>query len=430
MLGSSPTVPQRGGIRTIWTNGTPPSPPPGEPPIWVGVGAPSDELQVDGYVYDTDASCNPTLTGAGSGRITVLPPGPPLGEVITFSSGGSAVFEGYVDVVKDVEADQAEEAGQLVTATVTDMLSIDWTETVVWPDFGAFDPIRVGAPPQDDREWGWPMNGLVDEDNTASLVPSVPNDDTLYGGWAEVLPIPDNWPDSTARWMWDTSPDTASQPQGWCFFRIPFEAWPGRYACFLNAWDYAKMWVDGAMVCEVTTPGQTVRYDVDFDWDAHLIAIAAYNESGPAGVMCTVMQHHADGSGLAQPAMNSRGDWKTLAYPERTLRASTGKVLRFLIREAAARGAPAGAWTLSCTDQADSAGNPWPDDESLVATKTGQTYWDVLNMLAEDRIDFCPSPSGKTLYVYRKGSGSGSSIGMPWAHTVDADSLETEVRGR
>lgn len=438
-LGASPTVPQRGGIRTVWTNGPLPPPPVGEPPIWVGVGAPTDELQVAGYEYkDTNASCNPTLNGPGSGQMTVLPPGPALGDVLTFSSGGSVVFTGYVDAVKTVIANQAEESGQLVSVNAVDMLSIDWTETVIWPDFGAFEPIRLGAPPQDDREWGWPMNGLVDEDNEAALVSSVGNNPDLYGTVNEVLPIPDNWPDSTARWMWDKSPDEESQPQGWVFFRVPFGTWPGRYACFLNAWDYAKMWIDGAMIAEVTTPGQTVRFDVDFDWDYHLIAIAAYNEGGSAGVMCSIMKHSTDGSGLLAapnqsgldaPAMNSRGGWKTLAYPERTLRGSTGKVLRTLVREAAARGAPAGGWSCSFTDQADSAGRAWPEDESLVTTKTGQTYWDALNMFAEDRIDFHPSPAGKTLYVYRKGEGAGS-VAQPWAHTVHAESLETEVRGR
>jgi len=349
---------------------------------------------------------------------------------LVFTSGGAAVFTGYADVITTVVTAQGEESEQLVTAQAKDLLSIDWTETVVWPDFGAFDPIRLGAPPQDDREWGWPMNGLVDDENVASLVSSVGNNPDLYGTADEVLPIPDNWPDSTARWMWaGASPDAPSQPQGWCYFRVPFGAWPGKYAVFLNAWDYAKCWIDGALVAEVDTPGQTVRFDVQFDWDYHLIAIAAYNETGPAGVMFSAMQHHADGSGLAQPAMNSRGGWKALAYPERTLYGSTGKVLRTLVREAAARGAPAGGWTCSFTDQADSAGRAWPEGQGQVSTKTGQTYWDVLNMLAEDRIDFHASPSGRVLYAYNKGEGAGS-VGIPWTVAVDAESMTTEVAGR
>ena len=141
------------------------------------------------------------------------------------------------------------------------------------------------------------------------------------------------------------------------------------------------------------------------------------------------MQHHADGSGLASPAMNSRGGWKCLPYPERTLRASTGKVLRTLVREAAARGAPAGAWTCAFTDEADSNGEAWPDDESMVATKTGQTMFDVLNMMAEDRYDFAASPAGRTLYVYRKGKGAGA-VSQPWAVGVHAESLATRISGR
>lgn len=427
-LGSSPGVAQVGGIRTIWTNGTPATPPASEPFVWAGVGAPPADLQVAGYPKRTAASCRPTMNGAGSGSFTVVPPGPALGDVIVYSSGGSAVFSGYADQITTVERDQNEEAGQLISVTTPCLLSIDWAETVVWPDFGAFEPIRLGAPPQDDREFGWPMNGILTPEQEADLVPSVANDDGLYGTPDEVLPIPDNWPDSTARWMWDTSPDTPSQPQGWVYFRVPFGSWPGRYAVFLNAWDYAKMWVDGALVAEMTTPGQTVRYDVDFDWDYHLLAIAGYNETGPAGVMCTVMQHHADGSGLAQPAMNSRDGWKVLAYPEKSLRAPVGKVIRRLVREAAARGAPAGDWTCAFTDEADSAGRAW-DQDVLIVQRTGQTYWDVLNQAAESLVDFRPSPAGRTLYLYKKDQGAGA-VGQPWAPTVHAESLATEVSGR
>lgn len=427
-LGSSTQGPQIGGLRTSWANDTPPTPPPGEPFVWTGIGAPPADLQVAGWPLRTTASCRPTMNGAGTGSFTVVPPGPALGDVIVYSSGGSAVFSGCVDQITTVERDQREEAGQLVSVTTPCLLSIDWSETVVWPDFGAFEPIRLGAPPQDDREFGWPMNGILTPDQEADLVPSVANNPDLYGTADEVLPIPDNWPDSTARWMWATSPDSPSQPKGWCFFRVPFGGWPGKYACFLNAWDYAKMWIDGAMVAEVTTPGQTVRYDVQFDWDYHLLAIAAYNETGPAGVMCSVMQHHADGSGLAQPAMNSRDNWKTLAYPEKSLRAPVGKVIRRLVREAAARGAPAGEWTCAFTDETDSRGRPW-DQDVLLVLRTGQTMWDVLNQFAESLVDFHPSPAGKTLYLYKKDQGAGS-VAQPWPSGVWADSLAHEVAGR
>lgn len=443
-LGASPTVPQRGGIRVIWTNGTPPTPPapppgyPQLPPPWVGVGSPPSDLQVSGHPYRVAASCQPTLNNAGSGSFTVVPPGPALGDEITFTSGGSAVFTGYADSITTVQVDPGEESGQLVTAECVDLLSIDWTETVVWPDFGAFEPIRLGAPPQDDREWGWPMNGLLDDQSVAGIVPSFGNDPARWGTPDEVLPIPSDWPDSTARWMWDITPDWTAQPQGWVYFQVPFGTWPGRYAVFLNAWDYAKCWIDGAMVAEVTTPGQTVRFDVDFDWDFHLVCIAAYNEGGPAGVMFSCMKHSTDGSGLLAtgngsgldaPAMNSRGGWKCLPYPEHSLRGSTGYVLRRLVREASARGAPAGQWTCSFTDEADSNGTAWGEDEGIIVTKTGQTYWDVLNMLAEDRIDFYASPSGRTLYAHRKGDGAGS-VSQPWAPGVHAESLEVTVSGR
>lgn len=425
-LGSSAQGPQVGGVRVVWTNGPPPPPPPpGEPVVWEGVGEPPADLQVAGYPKRTGVSCQPRMNGAGTGSFTCVPPGPALGTVISYVSGGGPVFTGYADQITTIKRDQAEEAGQLVTVTTPDMLSIDWSETVVWPDFGAFEPIRVGSPPQDDREFGWPMNGILTDEQEADLVPSVGNDPARYGTPREVLPIPDNFPDSTARWMWPTSPDNDSQPQGWCFFRVPFGSWPGKYACFLNAWDYAKMWIDGAPIGEVTTPGQTVRVDVQLDWDFHLLAIAAYNESGPAGVMASVMMIS---NGLNAPVMNSRGGWKALAYPEKTLRAPIGKVLRRLVAEASARGAPAGGWSCAFSDDADSRGRAWPGKD-LIVQRTGQTYWDVLNQAAESHIDFHASPASKTLYAYVKDQGAGS-VGQPWPEMVHAESLAFEVGGR
>ena len=189
---------------------------------------------------------------------------------------------------------------------------------------------------------------------------------------------------------------------------------------FLNAYDYARLWVDGALVGEVTTPGQTARFDVDIDWDFHLVAISAWNDGGPAGVMFSAMRKSDRRLGI--PEMNSRSGWYTLAYPEGRVRATTGRVLRRLIAEAQRRGAPAGQWRTSFTDTTDSAGRPWPTNGALVTTRTGQTMWDVLASFAEDRIDFFPSPAGRILHAFVKGTG-GDSLAMPWTAGVDAESL-------
>ena len=76
-------------------------------------------------------------------------------------------------------------------------------------------------------------------------------------------------------------------------------------------------------------------------------------------------------------------------------------------------------------------GRPWPTggDVPVITTRVGSTYMDVLRQMSEALIDFHAHPATKTLYARVKDTG-GTSVAMPWTHTVDADSIVTGIGGR
>ena len=420
-------APLFGGVEVTWSD-TPaasiPSTPPHTWPPGMQYGPPAATLTVSGFPDRTQASCRPELNGPGSGSCTVLPPGPGVGATVSFISGGGPVFAGAAESVTTVIADPSEEAGQLVSVDVVGHLAADWGDTVVFPDFGGDDPSRIGQPAQDEREWGWPMNGLLPDDLT--FTGAVGNDPTRYGTADEVFPLPPDWPDSDARWMWDRDPDQLHAPEGWCYFRVPFGAWPGRYTLFVNAYDYARVWIDGQPIATCDQPGTTVRTELDLDWDFHLLAVAGWNSGGKAGIALSLLPKDKHGFGPA--VMNSRAGWLCLSYPRTPMRATTGKILGRMLREARRRKAPAGEWSLAFSDRTDSRGHPWPTDGPLVTTKVGSSYLDVLNSFAEDRIDYWVSPGAKVLNAVVKGTGA-EAHPMPWTHAVDADSIAQRIGG-
>ena len=170
-------------------------------------------------------------------------------------------------------------------------------------------------------------------------------------------------------------------------------------------------------------PGTTVRVEIEVDWDFHLIAIAAYNEGGKAGVAFSMQPIKKDR--LGPQVMDSRAGWITLGYPAKPMRATIGKVLHRLISEAAARGAPAGQWSLSFGEKTDSLGQTW-DNEVEITTKVGQTYWDAFNSAAEDQLDFWASPGSKVVHAVKKGTSVGGGA-IPWTAGVDAESMTVTV---
>lgn len=403
-----------GLVRSFTIPPTPTTPPP-IPPDTPGYqyGEPTASITAAGYDV-LGASFSTTMNSAGSGSFNTLPPGPSEGDEVVIAVAGTAVFAGYASV-SNHEVATGEENEQTVTVELADTLEVDWTETVVWPDIAASAPERLGRPPQDDRVWNWHSNAGTWEDD--ELASSVGSDPARYGTEIETFAYPDQWADPYAKWMWDRDPDGLNAPKGWVYFRVPFGLLFAKEVMIeLVAWDYAELAIDGQVFITADQPGATFRHDLHLDWDYHLCTIAAYCEGGKGGVKCTIMPKEKHG--FTPSVMNSRGGWKILAYPEKPLRMSPGKVLERLVAEAKKRGAPAGKWTLEFDEYTDSSGESWPEDFPAIDTRVGMTYWDVLNMLAEGLLDFRKSPSGKTLYAYVKGSPPKTSS-SPWSAGVD-----------
>ena len=409
----------------------PPDPTPENPvpdPNWVPVG----DTWVPGVMTTSipdseDESCTPALNDVGSASLT-MPGSPPAnGTTVSFHAFGRRQFVGQVLNTGESEVSPEEEAGERSTVNVTGHLA-EWDQICVLPDFGSQATHRIGRPVQSERFFDWTMNGLGNEsfgEVAANIVPSK-SLDMIEAVEGEHFPLPDVWPDCFARWMWVTDP-RGSQPRGWCHFRVPTPISPLDDAIenvqfWMAAFDYAECWVDGVKILTCDTPGVAQHYELPITRHYHLVTIKAYNAGGKAGVLFSMLPVE---NGAYRPAvMNSRDGWKSLAYPTRTFISTPGQVLNRLRFEAARRGAAnIAGWSFTFGNLVDSAGRPWDRDETI-HLDVGPSYLDALRRLSEDRVDF--AADGRILYMWRKGEGSGRSIGSsPW--TVGVDLLSRDV---
>lgn len=377
-------------------------------------------------VKDTDhaigAAASPQLNDKGTGSYAVPREDRPLnGTFQGVNVGGRRVFTGIVNSRDDTQFD-VNPARELCTVNLVGALD-DWDKCIVLPDFGAQDVTRLGRPIQDTRFFDWTMNGLATDlgrgEPGLDLIPSL-SVDAGYGTARELFPMPDVWPDPTARWMWVTNPYREA-PKGWCHFRVPFYAAEGETQVWACAHDYADIWLDGVQIATCDQPGIAQRITVNLTADFHLLTIRAYNTKGRAGVLASVLPVTDDGL-YGPPWMNSRSNWKALAYPKRSFRLTPGRVIRRLHLEAQRRGVTGvGDWELDFGPTTDTAGRPWPQ-APLIQVPVGISYFGVLKQLAEDLVDFAPSPSGRRLRMWVKDEGSGRNVDVPWTEGVDLES--------
>lgn len=376
---------------------------------------------VVGYADATAVQAVPKRNDPGTGTFTAVNR-PALDQVVRFAAGGLVVFEGIVSSTAEVQLAPGNEAAQLTT-TKCDGRLIEWDEARVLPDFGAQDTTRLGPPTEDSRDMDWSMNGLGtdDPDNATplGLITSV-GATNEYGTPRERFPLPDYWPDPAAKHMWVRDPLAASQPAGWCYFREPFGA-AGRIQVWCDAYDYAEVRLDGVPILTCDRPGVAQRWEGVVRDDFHLLTIKAHNGGGKAGLLVTVLPVLADGS-YGEAIRRSGGGWKALAYPLRSFRLNPGQVLRRLHFEARRRNLAAGRWTLTFNASQDSAGRPWPANETI-SVAVGSTYLDVLRQLAASMVDFAAAPSGRTLHVYVKDEGTGTNHTSPLVPGVNVESL-------
>jgi hypothetical protein len=372
------------------------------------------------------------LNDAGEGELTTNGAPPAEGSTVAFYSHGRQQFVGQVLSTTASEVARSEEIGEVATVTVTGHVT-EWQQIVVLPDFGSQATHRLGRPVQDTRYFDWTMNGLGNEsfgETAANIIPSKSLDmiEAVEGNY---FPLPDVWPDCFARWMWVTDP-RGSQPRGWCHFRVPTPISPLDEAIvnvqfWMAAFDYAECWVDGVKILTCDQPGVAQHLELPITRHYHLVAIKAYNAGGKGGVLFSMLPV-IDANRYDEPVMNSRDGWKSLAYPTRTFISTPGQVLNRLRFEAARRGAAnINGWSFTFGNLVDSAGRPWPRDETITLD-VGSSYLDVLRRLAEDRIDF--AVEGRTLHAWVKGAGSGRSLSSPWTPEVDLLSRDRNKEAR
>ena len=414
----------------------PPDPTPENPvpdPNWIPIG----DTWVPGVMTTSiadseDESCTPALNDVGSASLTIPGSPPATGATVSFYAFGRRQFVGQVLNTGEAEVSPEEEAGERSTVNVTGHLA-EWDQICVLPDFGSQATHRIGRPVQTERFFDWTMNGLGNEsfgEVAANIIPSKSLDmiEAVEGNY---FPLPDVWPDCFARWMWVTDP-RGEQPRGWCHFRVPTPISPLDDAIenvqfWMAAFDYAECWVDGVKILTCDTPGVAQHYELPITRHYHLVTIKAYNAGGKAGVLFSMLPVE---NGAYRPAvMNSRDGWKSLAYPTRTFVSTPGQVLNRLRFEAARRGAAnIAGWSFTFGNLVDSAGRPWDRDETI-HLDVGPSYLDALRRLAEDRVDF--AADGRALHMWRKGEGSGRSLGAsPWTTGVDLLSRDVNREAR
>lgn len=379
-------------------------------------------LHVDGYPLAAEVQCQPVQNDVGTGSFVVYGDDKPeLDEVVGFNIGSRRIFSGRVVGYSDVELSSGDEADMARSVDVEGRLS-EWRRAVIMPDFGARNAKYLRRPTQDDRAFDWTMNGI------GTYAGYVPPYSIRYGrsiGYDVTeaartfrFPLPDVWPDPTAKWMWVSSPNKPRQPRGWCYFRVPTPSRRAKdkiqfWAC---AHDYAEVWVDGVLILVCDTPGVAKMIELDATAHAsHLVAIRAYTRAGgPAGVLFSMLP--VNGLGLYDPPiMNSRSNWYTQAYPSRPFRMTPGAVLIHLKYEALWRGVEnIPDWEYTFDARYDSAGRPWPmrDEPQLIMAAVGMTYLDFLMSLTEDRLDFVADPYRRKLSCFVKDYGK-NGLGAP-----------------
>ena len=406
-----------------------PDPVPDGPLVPAAAPSSRQAVAVRGFPLATAVQANPKVNDVGSGSFTTVPPGPTVDDVVEFSAGGLVVFRGLASRITAVERAPGNETAQLSTVQCDGEL-IEWDEAKVLPDFGAQDTRRLGPPTEDVRDFDWSMNGLgTDDPDTVAppgLISSV-GANNEYGTPRERFPLPDYWPDPNAKWMWVRDPLAATQPAGWCYFREPFGA-AGRIQVWCVAYDYAEVRLDGVPILTCDRPGVAQRWESDVRDDFHLLTIKAHNGGGKAGLLVSVLPMTSDGR-FGEALRRSGGGWKALAYPVRSFRLNPGQVVRRLHFEARRRNLAAGRWTLAFNASHDSAGKPWPANETI-SVAVGSSYLDVLRQLAANMVDFAPGPTRRTLRMYAKGNGTGTSHTSPFVDGVNVESrtVTTSVR--
>jgi hypothetical protein len=329
---------------------------------------------------------------------------------VKFRKGGNVVRSGRIQPWEQSTIDQGEEATESLTVSGQGCIGT-LRDIIVFPHESTGRLARdsrwfnFASPDLDDSAWGAAVQLYQQGDAGTSL----------YG-----VDVPENWPDSTAWWIWGTAINLMASPPhavGDCYFRTTVTlVAEGDYSFFITADDGYELWVDGVMLAAQTEAfiyRQTFRVDQFLDAGTHTIAIKAINMNRPsspstnAAGLLFALYSTTSGGELAVLQKHSDNTWLCEAYPATPPGFTPGAILDILFQEGYDRGRIA-AWSWSFTHSLDSNGDPWPE-ELEISFRYEDTLVDVLAKLAETFIDYAPDEDFIELDVIAKGGWTSSS---------------------
>ncbi len=396
------------GLPTI----TPPPPP---SPTWGTYGAPAlpprTMRQASASIVGADASkllsatVNCVVNGVNTANITILASDAPLadyaGAAAAVTVGGLSVLGRVTEFLKYTTV-VGDESKQVATFNIESYLA-DLDQVIVYPDVGGELPKDMRKPMVGERTFDFhSSSGFIETGLTTSF-----SIEAKYGiPGSERFPLPDFWPDPTARWMWggpggDSYTGTAGK--GTVYFRTKTKK-SRTTSSEVQAWccmyDSGEVRVDGKVVLECTNAGQAQRANVTMSEDrSHLVTIRAHNGGGRAGVLFSLMPVLTDNKGqrFGEAIVQSGSYWKCKAYSGNAP-FSPRRIIDALVNEGQKRGA-SGLANISIVNNAPTIG-------AEITMPVGITLLEAINQLAEAWIDYWVI--GATLYIYPKGGGAGS----------------------
>jgi hypothetical protein len=336
------------------------------------------------------------------------------GNIVVFADEGWTVFGWIVKEIERVQIARGEESEQVTTFSGVGLLGL-LAEAVVYPPRGpdrvpfADERYFTWFSPDFEAQWFWPQ---------ATMLISYGETENSGTGWDDEQgkPLPYDWPDRDAEWIWSAGVNLDWAPEGTCYFAGEFTvpADVSHIIVYFAADDWGKLYFDGQHVGDTewanedtvalefwteVTPGEHylgAKVDnapPDPEWaDLHL-----YN---PAGMICSV--YPSDGEEVTGPPLyRSHDGWRVCGYPASPPGMTPGMAMWHCIHEAIMRTTLEGL-EISWNDVVDSDGNPWPI-MGEISTKVGTDYLTFFKELAATYVDFWMEPASFTMHAWVKG---------------------------
>lgn len=379
------------------------------------------QLTVEGLTIE-GGSVSPAMNSKGSGSFTTKDP-VISGSEVTMLVGGVPALMGVV-VTSEIAKVTMAEHGEVFNSTVEGHLR-ELEKALILPDFGSgygannAPRDRLGSPKQTTRFMDWTMNGGVTlaSYNGGTTIGRNPIEAALAH---PALPLPDNWMDEFAEWMWITKPGQGGI--GWCNMRCPTASHRGgRVVIEVCMYDSGEVWIDGVNVLSVTQAGVRVTTTIDMTPGNHLVAIRCHNGGGNAGVLFSMLpivngKVNARDSNL----LRSTSGWVCSQVEHNPAPQTLAQATNRFLAECQSRGFLTN-WSFSY----GTSNFGEPTTEALTAD-VGMTMMEWIERCAENYWDYYAL--GRNLQLIRKGSNLATTgFSSHWVQGVNLESSGTEM---